>query len=199
MGLLGLEHSKFAYRVDFALYGGVVVALAALLVLAVPRARGVEIASLTVLGLVSWTLIEYLMHRLVLHGLRPFSTWHAEHHRRPTALIYAPTIVSAGAIALLVFTPAWLLSDIWRACAVTLGVLIGYLAYAVTHHATHHWSPTNAWARRRKRWHAMHHGSLARPGYYGVTSGFWDAVFITRPNICLPDGERGANGRPEQR
>jgi cyclopropane-fatty-acyl-phospholipid synthase len=75
-----------------------------------------------------------------------------------------------------------------------LGVLVGYLGYSLTHHATHHWPARNAWTRRRKRWHAMHHGALAQPGYYGVTSGFWDALFGTRP-ARAPADERTSSVR----
>jgi hypothetical protein len=55
-------------------------------------------------------------------------------------------------------------------------VLGGYLGYAFTHHATHHWRVDNGWSIRRKRWHAQHHHA-AQPGCYGVTSAFWDPVF----------------------
>jgi sterol desaturase/sphingolipid hydroxylase (fatty acid hydroxylase superfamily) len=61
--------------------------------------------------------------------------------------------------------------------AVTLGVVAGYLAYAVTHHATHHWRSGNPWLQRRKRRHALHHHDKTVPRCYGVTSAFWDHVF----------------------
>jgi cyclopropane-fatty-acyl-phospholipid synthase len=56
-------------------------------------------------------------------------------------------------------------------------VLAGYLAYTVTHHATHHWRGESAWLLRRKQWHAQHHHRSAQPGFFGVTSGFWDGIF----------------------
>jgi hypothetical protein len=176
MSLFTLEHSRWAYRADFALYGTAVAVFAAFLLVAGPRELRLEIWALALLGLASWSAIEYALHRFVLHGLQPFQRWHAEHHERPTALICAPTIFSATLIATLVFLPALVFGNLWRACALTLGVLSGYLAYAVTHHATHHWRADNAWLRRRKRWHALHHHRNV-PGCYGVTSGFWDQVF----------------------
>jgi cyclopropane-fatty-acyl-phospholipid synthase len=42
--------------------------------------------------------------------------WHAEHHRRPRTLIGTRTILGAALIAMLVFLPALVLSDLWRAC-----------------------------------------------------------------------------------
>ena len=177
MGLFALEHSKGAYRADFALYGVAVLLLGAFLLADGPREQQLQLAAFAMLGLAGWTAIEYGLHRFVLHGLQPFRRWHEAHHQRPTALICAPTILSATLISTLVFLPAWLSAGLWRACALTLGVLTGYLAYAITHHATHHWRADSAWLRRRKRWHALHHHATLQPACFGVTQGFWDHVF----------------------
>ncbi len=178
MGLLKFEHSRLAYVTDFALYSLTVVGLLAYLIAYSPFGHELQMLGLVLLGLAGWTAIEYALHRFVLHGLRPFSRWHAEHHQRPTALICAPTILSASLIVILVFLPAWLISDVWRACALTLGIMTGYLSYAITHHAIHHWRTDNAWLKQRKRWHVLHH-HINQPGYYGVTSGFWDYVLAS--------------------
>jgi len=180
MGLFKIEQSKLAYAADFALYAAAVPALAGFLLVYGPSAQWLSLAVCATAGVLGWTLVEYLLHRFVLHGLQPFRGWHAAHHDRPTALICAPTLLSAGLIVALVFVPAWLLAGLWRACALTLGVLIGYLAYAVTHHATHHWRADTGWLRRRKLWHAAHH-HLPNPQCFGVTSGFWDHVFGSLP------------------
>jgi sterol desaturase/sphingolipid hydroxylase (fatty acid hydroxylase superfamily) len=177
MGLFALEHSRGAYHADFALYGSAVLALAVLVALVAPDGQWATTAALTLAGLIGWSAIEYALHRFVLHGLQPFRAWHEAHHDRPTALICAPTILSVTLILALVFIPAWLLSELWRACALTLGVVTGYLAYAVTHHATHHWRADSTWLQRRKRWHALHHHDHGAPRCYGVTSTFWDHVF----------------------
>ena len=177
MGLFSMEHGKAAYRADFAVYCSAVAALAVLLVVSAPPGQWPASAALTLLGMASWTVIEYLLHRFVLHGVAPFKRWHEEHHDRPTALICAPTILSASLVVVLVFLPALALGGVWHACALTLGILSGYLLYAVTHHATHHWHAESAWLKRRKRWHALHHHDAGRLGGFGVTSAFWDQVF----------------------
>ncbi len=177
MHLFSLEHSRSAYRADIAIYGTASLALATLLAVAAPREQCLEAAAIVLLGLAGWTLVEYVLHRFVLHGLPPFKAWHAEHHRRPAALICTPTNLSAALIAALVFLPVLAVGEVWQACALTLGVLNGYLAYAVTHHAIHHWRTDIAWLRRRKRWHALHHHLPAQSGHFGVTSAFWDHVF----------------------
>jgi cyclopropane-fatty-acyl-phospholipid synthase len=191
MRLIALEHGRWAYRADFAFYGMTVAALAAIVVATAPWSQGPGVAVWPVAGLLGWTLVEYLLHRFVLHGLQPFRRWHAAHHDQPTALICTPTWLSAALIGLLVFLPALWLAGLWRASALTWGLLIGYLAYAVTHHATHHWRAGNAWTRQRKRWHAAHHRHAdASTVCFGVTSGFWDRVLGSEPRPSAPRSVR---------
>ena len=178
MPLLSIEHSSAAYRTDFALYGGAVLGLGGWLALSAPAGMGVEITAGAGAGLLAWSALEYALHRFVLHGLQPFKRWHLEHHRRPAALICAPTVLSASLIGLLVWLPAMAFLGEWLGSALTLGVLIGYLGYAITHHALHHWKLDLAWLQRLKYWHARHH-HLLQPCCFGVTSGFWDRVFRT--------------------
>jgi len=179
MRLFTLEHSKAAYRADFALYGVAVLALAAFVLYAGPSEQRLVTAGWVVGGILAWSGIEYVLHRFVLHGLQPFRRWHADHHQRPSALICIPTTLSAMLIGALVFFPAWLFAGTWHATALTLGVLSGYLFYAIVHHATHHWRVGDSgWLKRRKRWHALHHHG-ERQACFGVTSAFWDHVFGT--------------------
>ena len=51
-----------------------------------------------VLGFISWGLLEYVLHRSVLHG-RPSMARrnHARHHADPTALISAPVLTAMAA------------------------------------------------------------------------------------------------------
>ena len=177
MDLFSLEHGKLAYRADFALYASASFGLGVFLVVAGPRELRLEIMAFSLLGLTGWTLVEYLLHRFVLHGLRPFSTWHARHHAHPTALISTPTTLSASLIAGLVFLPGLILGGLWRGCALTFGMLTGYLAYSIMHHASHHWRARHAWMKQLKYWHALHHNPNMPPGHYGVTCKFWDDVF----------------------
>lgn len=187
MSIFSLEHSQTAYRVDFVVYGASIIALASYLVWSSPHGEQLVLLALGLTGFAGWTLIEYVLHRFILHGLQPFQGWHATHHERPTALICAPTILSATLIALLIFLPVALLGEWWQACALTLGLLIGYVAYAATHHAIHHWPANSTWLKNRKRFHALHH-HLRQPGFYGVTSSVWDEIFRTvsvRPLIAV--------------
>ena len=178
MSLFTLEHGKMAYRADFVLYGIAIGVLAAYLLFDTGlNGYGFPVLASASFGLASWTMIEYVLHRFVLHGVQPFRGWHMQHHQRPKALICTPTILSASLIATLVFLPVVLLANLQLAAGLTLGVLTGYLAYTITHHATHHWHTDNAWLKHRKRWHAVHHHHIEHPGCFGVTSSFWDHVF----------------------
>jgi sterol desaturase/sphingolipid hydroxylase (fatty acid hydroxylase superfamily) len=181
MNLFSMEGGESAYRADFWVYGAAVPLLLVLLITAGPRGHWLLWLGCAGLGLASWSLVEYLLHRFVLHRVQPFQRWHGEHHRRPAALIGTPTLLSAALFGLLVFAPAWAIAGPWPACALTLGMVAGYLAYAVTHHAAHHAAPPGlagtAWLRQRRRWHALHHQRSGAPGCYGVTSGLWDRLF----------------------
>jgi len=185
MGLLSLEHSPTVYWADFAWHAAVALALAVVVGAGVPAtpAAGLAAAGLVAAGLLLWTLIEYLLHRFVLHGLPPFSHWHALHHHRPRALICGPTLLSSALIAVLVFAPAWALLGTAHAEALTLGLVLGYLAYGVVHHGVHH-GGGGAWMRGRRRWHGLHHHAPA-PGGYGVSTGLWDRVFASVPTPGL--------------
>jgi sterol desaturase/sphingolipid hydroxylase (fatty acid hydroxylase superfamily) len=179
MSFFRLEHSQWAYRADFALYTAASILMGASLLIASPEGQKAMLLVLAGLGLLTWPLIEYGLHRFVLHGLKPFSTWHAAHHQRPHALICTPTILSTALITILVFVPALLLSNVWLALALTFGLLNGYLVYATTHHAIHHWRGQNSWLKQRKLCHALHHDPRRPPGYYGVSSALWDEVLGT--------------------
>jgi cyclopropane-fatty-acyl-phospholipid synthase len=178
MGLFTLRHGAFAYRLDFALHGAAIVALAAAVLALAPRWQALAWCGA---GLSIWSAIEYAIHRFVLHGLDPFRRWHAEHHQHPSDLICAPTVLSAGLIVVLVFLPALALVGRWPASALTLGVMVGYFGYAVTHHALHQWRPRSAWLKRRKQWHSAHHRPGAVPGHFGVTTALWDRVLGSGP------------------
>ena len=183
MGIFSLEHSKLAYAADFVLYGCAVAGLAGGLALAGPPQQRLAMLALDGAGMMSWSLVEYLLHRFVLHGLQPFKGWHAQHHQRPGALLGAPLVLSAGLFATLVWLPAWLLGGAWQASALTLGLSAGYLAYGLVHHFTHHGRFQSAWLLRKRRWHALHHARHLPPACYGVTSTLWDRVFGTTARV----------------
>lgn len=176
MKIFTLEHAPASYFADFVLYPLTIAASVAALLVHQPVARWPGLALICLLGLVAWSLMEYALHRYILHGVQPFKRWHAEHHDRPFALIGTSTIASLLLFAVLVFLPLAALVGKWPALAATVGVMIGYLFYVTVHHASHHWKARGAWMQTRKRAHARHH-LTGNHGWYGVTTSFWDRVF----------------------
>ena len=189
MSLLSLEHSSTAYWADFGLYALLCMGSAATLLSAGPAGFDMALLLWVMSGIAVWSLLEYLLHRYVLHGIAPFSHWHAQHHLRPRALIASPITLSLSLFLTMGTLPAWWLLGIWPALALTLGLMISYLAYGLTHHATHHRSPDwirhSAWLSQRRICHAMHHaahniearGEVCKPCHFGVSSSIWDVVF----------------------
>ncbi len=157
-----LEHSKLTYRVDFARYGYASAALAIVLISVAAREQRLEIATSALIGQASWTVIEHALQHFVVLSLPPVNTCPAAHQRRPSALLRAPTVRSAALIAMLVFLPVLLLCDLWRASALTCGVLTGCFGYAATYQAVG--GCDKAWINRRKRWHALHQATTRERG-----------------------------------
>jgi cyclopropane-fatty-acyl-phospholipid synthase len=184
MEIYRLRQTKLTYYTDFGVYLGSSCALLVTTLMAPTGHRGAALGCLLG-GLAAWSVIEYGMHRFVLHGLEPFQSMHAEHHMHPDALICTPTLISGSLIGLLVFLPALEVSDFWDAIGLTGGVTAGYLGYSVMHHAVHFWSLKSAWFRNVRRWHARHH-YLAGAGCYGVTTQIWDRLFRSRVVPAAP-------------
>lgn len=177
MKVFAIEHSRIGYFIDSACYLAAILLLSGFLLIAAPRSAGIKTLAAVVTGLLIWSLIEYVMHRFVLHHITPFRRLHEEHHRRPQALLATPTLLSAALIVAFVFFPATLLGNLWIGCGITLGVAMGYFAFGIIHYAVHHGRLHGAWLRQCQRLHALHHRS---PDYhYGVTMSFWDRVFRT--------------------
>lgn len=184
MRLIKPVRTEKAYRFDLIFYAVSPLSLGLLLSIYSPLESRAEILLLGLVGLVLWSLIEYLLHRFVLHGLPPFKRWHTQHHNQPMARICLPTALSMLLILLLVFLPSLCVLNIWQASSFTYGVLSGYAIYTHIHHATHHARQTNGWLARRQREHAIHHAShhlsLQPKGRnFGVTNQFWDRLFRT--------------------
>lgn len=139
-----------------------------------------------VLGLFTWTLTEYCLHRFVFHypARSRLGKWfvylfHGNHHDDPrdkTRLVMPP----AGAIpimAALFFLFGLVIPAPWIE---PFGAffIVGYLIYDYIHYGTHHFPMKNPVAKYLRRHHLKHHYSGER-GRYGVSSPLWDIVFGT--------------------
>jgi 4-hydroxysphinganine ceramide fatty acyl 2-hydroxylase len=140
---------------------------------------------LFVLGVLIWTLLEYVIHRHIFH-YEPRTRWgkqlhfivHGVHHDYPndaTRLVMPPSV----SIPLAVFF--WVLFALVFgriAPAISAGFAFGYVCYDSIHYATHHFAMNNRVGLWLKQYHLRHHFKDDQAGY-GVSSPLWDYVFGT--------------------
>jgi 4-hydroxysphinganine ceramide fatty acyl 2-hydroxylase len=175
-----------AMRVRLAIFG-VVLAAAAVAGVRSMYHRPAYLALLFALGLLAWTVIEYLLHRFAFHGFAP----HWQHHADPTdpVWIVAPLSlsVSASAVLLAAFSFA---TGSWAAGGTILaGVVAGYLAYELIHLRVHSTSAGGPILRALRKHHYYHHFANDHV-CYGVTSPLWDWILRSVPSTAEASAAR---------
>ncbi len=151
--------------------------------------RGVAwyaVGAMVLLGVVTWTLTEYILHRVVFHYVphgdwqqRVFYIMHGIHHDDPTdaTRLVMPPIVSIP-LAIFFYSLFWLCMGREAGAIFFSGFVLGYLVYDYTHFFIHHGRPTSQWGKLVRRHHLLHHH--AHDGMnFGVSSPFWDHIFGT--------------------
>jgi sterol desaturase/sphingolipid hydroxylase (fatty acid hydroxylase superfamily) len=145
------------------------------------------------MGAVSWTAVEYGLHRVAMHELRGrglASREHLKHHADVTYFSPASKKVASAAGTTAVAYPivAVLAGRRW-ATAFTAGLIGTYFAYEVAHRRTHTHPPRNRYGRWARRSHLHHHfGGPMRN--FGVTSPVWDRLWGTYDEpgvVVVPD------------
>lgn len=149
------------------------------------------IAFLFLIGVLVWTLAEYLLHRYVFHWVTE-ANWsqrfhfvmHGSHHLYPNdkerlLMPPVPGIIIGSVLFLLFYLIFWLAGYPDLTFGFFPGFFSGYLAYSFVHRATHVMKPPKGFK------HIWHHHSLHHYQYpnkaFGVSSSFWDRVFGTMP------------------
>jgi len=168
--------SKAAYYSDFVVFPIILLILATSLFFTGTRHEEMLWAIACGAGLAGYSLLEYGLHRYVLHQIPPFSRMHALHHEHPAAMVGTPTWMTA-AFGIGVLLVTWWLAGWAIGCGISFGLMAGYLWYGLMHHAVHHWKARKGsyldWLKRR---HHLHH--YARQACnYGVTTALWDRMF----------------------
>jgi len=148
-------------------------------------------AELFVLGTLTWTLAEYIVHRFVYHTKTENKLWlkiqhlgHGIHHQYPKdptrlAMPPLPALVLAGGF----FVIFWLLMSTYS-IAFFPGFLFGYVLYISMHYAQHRIaSPIYPPFRRLWKYHALHHYKFPETKAFGVSTTLWDWVFGTLPPL----------------
>ena len=143
------------------------------------------VAVLFITGMMTWTLVEYILHRFVFHMIaeseraqRIIYVMHGNHHHFPRdrERLFMPPVPSV-IIASVLFTLMYLLMGKYVVMFFP-GFILGYLLYGSMHYAIHAWNPPFKWMKPLWRNHHLHHYKDEGKGY-GVSTTIWDRVFGT--------------------
>lgn len=139
-----------------------------------------------ILGLLAWSLTEYVMHRFLFHfeaqnkhAQQLLFIVHGIHHKQPqdpTRLVMPP----APSIAL-AFVFYSLFSFIMSGAflsAFFASYILGYLIYDYTHYACHHFQFKKGIGKFLQKNHLQHHYQNSHLKW-GVSSPLWDIIFRT--------------------
>jgi 4-hydroxysphinganine ceramide fatty acyl 2-hydroxylase len=130
-------------------------------------------------GAVTWTGLEYLLHRFAMHEAGGRGLASREHLRHHADLDYfSPTpkkLLSASATTAVLLPAGWALVGRRRALWFTGGAISSYAIYEVLHRRAHTHPPRNRYGRWLRRSHFHHH--FGHPmANHGVTTPVWDRV-----------------------
>ncbi len=160
-------------------------------------------------GVIAWTLLEYFVHRYVLHGRFPsgpsfyrrfthryFDHLHWEHHARPWDGDHISGTLNDTLRFSAVFVALAALSPLHTGPVFVAGLLQAYVVEEWIHHSVHFYNFKNRYFRYIKRHHLFHHSPKGTEMGFGLSSGFWDVVWGTR--IKEPDWSalHAGKGRP---
>lgn len=143
------------------------------------------------LGLLFWTLSEYVLHRFLFHGedvWLPDNKYffvlhfliHGIHHAFPQDRLRLVFPIVPGYLLLTgLYLPILNATvPVLMAPGVKCGTALGYVLYDMIHYFIHHSSPKEGYFKSVKMYHMQHHYRNGELGY-GVSSKFWDVIFRT--------------------
>lgn len=149
-----------------------------------------EFAASFIMGVIIWTLMEYLIHRFIFHG-HPKAEWakkihytfHGIHHDYPQdslRLVMPPAVSIPLAIAFywIFYWPMNFFGMLDFHYAYFAGFVAAYLIYDMMHYASHHVPMKGKYLKMVKDHHMKHHYKSPDEGF-GFTSKVWDRVFDT--------------------
>lgn len=137
-----------------------------------------------------YPLIEYLLHRFVLHAeflykhpstAKLWKRIHYDHHQNPhdLAVLFGALYTTLPTIALITLPIGALVGGLGGAAAAFAAGCAIITVYEFCHCVQHlPWTPRSRWLRDIKRRHLAHHFHSER-GNFGITSNLWDRVFGT--------------------
>lgn len=148
-------------------------------------------ASAVALGFLGWTLLEYLVHRYVLHGRfengpgvrgvlhRAFDHLHVEHHARPWDGRHVNGTLKDTLVPALGFFAIALALGSRFALVVVASLLLFYVVEEWVHHSVHFYAFRGRYFRYIRSHHMKHHALRGPASGYGLTSDVWDRALGT--------------------
>lgn len=147
-------------------------------------------ALMLIFGVLSWTLLEYLIHRFVFHW-RPknitvrnaMESIHLYHHRN----VNDQEVITSGPVSAffwsaLNFGILYLFTkNLSQSSLIMFGLTLSYYAYEWVHYLVHHKNFTSGFMKYLQDYHLLHHERWA--GNYGQTSPLWDILLGTSLTI----------------
>ncbi len=139
-------------------------------------------------GVITWTLLEYVIHRFLGHmkkGKNPVRLEHQRHHAE--AHYFAP-MWKKLILATLVLSTSTLLTGLIFTFEMgflfSLGLAGMYFLYEYTHRVFHIREPLIRYGLKMRKHHFYHHFGNPKLNH-GVTTAFWDRVFgtYTKPDV----------------
>lgn len=146
------------------------------------------VVGLFLLGILGFTLAEYVVHRWVYHPPHGASeeykeltyNLHGFHHDYPKdkKRLAMPPILAVVISTLLLFLFELVLQE--YAFAYLAGFVVGYAMYLVVHYTVHMYPPPKNFLKALWVNHSIHHYSEDEV-LFGVSQPLWDYVFGTLP------------------
>jgi len=147
--------------------------------------------ALVAAGVAFWTLLEYLVHRFVLHGRfsdgrglkhlvhRLLDTSHGDHHQRPWDGMYINGFLDSLVLAVPLLALGWLF-PLHTAPVFVATLLVSYVAEEWVHYSVHFHRFRWRYFDYIRRHHMYHHSPRGKDIAFGLTNGLWDVVLDTR-------------------
>src|ERR1700675_2304472 len=119
---------------------------------------GMNRLDLVLVGVAAWTLLSYLVHRIVFHRYSVGRRLHQLHHDHPNDPDAERSSLSTPLIASLIGFLLIASAGVEDGSAIFAGLLLGYLIFITVHYAVHRWPiGPNSWLYSAKLRHLTHH------------------------------------------
>ena len=146
------------------------------------------------LGVLSWTVVEYGLHRFAFHysprsalGKKFVYAAHLSHHENPRAKSgILSSLALSTPVAAVYLLLAWAITgSLLAATYLFIGLAAGYFVYKWLHFQAHHRRPRLRVLRYLRAYHLLHH--YQTPDIrFGVTSPIFDLLLGTFRPVRKP-------------